>query len=50
MSNLAKTTIGTNTVLTVIGLNPLDLSGSSTTTQVNNGRVRFVFTPGVMQL
>lgn len=43
--DLAKNTPGTNTVVKVDSLNPLDLNGTSVTTQVNNGRVRFTFNP-----
>ena len=43
--DLSKNTPGANTVVTVTSLNPLDLNGTSTTSQVNNGRVRFTFNP-----
>jgi|SRR5579864_117873 len=47
--DLAKNTPGANTVVTVcsgtLALNPQDLVVGSTTTQVNNGRVRFTFNP-----
>lgn len=48
--DLNKTTVGTNTVLTIVSLDPLWLSGSSTTTQVNNGVVRFRFLPSATAL
>ena len=39
--DLGKVTVGTNTVLEVISLNPQDLVVGSATTGINNGRVRF---------
>jgi hypothetical protein len=42
-ADLAKATPGTNTVATIISLNPQDLVAGSVTTQVNNGRIRFQF-------
>lgn len=45
-----KTTVGTNTVLTVIGLYPFDLVSGSTTTEVNGGRVLFTFNQGASQV
>lgn len=48
-ADLAKTTVGTNAVASVVGLNPLDLVPGSTTTQQNNGRIRVVFVYNVIQ-
>lgn len=47
--DLAKATPGTNTAVTVVSLNPQDLVSGSTTTQINNGRVRFTFLNVVSQ-
>jgi len=47
--DLAKSTVGVNTVLTIVSLNPQDLVAGSTTTGINNGRVRFTFTAAVSQ-
>jgi len=47
--DLAKSTPGTNTVLTVVSLNPQDFVAGSTTTGINNGRVRFIFLQSVSQ-
>jgi hypothetical protein len=41
--DLAKSTFGTNTVVEIMSLNPQDLVSGSTTTSINNGRVRFKF-------
>jgi hypothetical protein len=41
--DLAKTTVGTNTLVLIVGLDPLDLVSGSVTTQVNNGHVYFKF-------
>jgi len=43
--DLAKATAGTNTVLTIVSLNPQDLVSGSTVTGITNGRVRFRFNP-----
>jgi hypothetical protein len=48
--DLAKVTPLTNTVLTIESLNPQDLVAGSTTTQVNNGRVRFKFLTSTQQV
>jgi hypothetical protein len=48
-ADLAKNTSGTNTYITVVSLNPLDLVPGSTTTQQNNGRIRGVFQTAVIQ-
>lgn len=48
--DLNKSTPGTNTVLTIESLNPQDLVAGSSTTQVNNGRVRFKFLTSTQQL
>jgi hypothetical protein len=42
-ADLGKVTQGTNTVATVVSLNPQDLVAGSATTQVNNGRIRITF-------
>lgn len=42
-ADLGKATPGSNTVATIISLNPQDLVAGSTTTQVANGRIRFQF-------
>lgn len=47
--DLAKNTVGTNTLVLITGLDPLDLSGTSTTTQINNGHVYFKFVPALSQ-
>jgi hypothetical protein len=47
--NTAATTPGTLPCV-VVSLNPQDLVAGSTTTQVNNGRVRIRFLPGASQL
>jgi hypothetical protein len=41
--DLGKSTAGTNTVLTIESINPADLVAGSSTTGVNNARVRFKF-------
>lgn len=48
--DLAKTTVGTNAVGVIVSLNPEDLVVGSTTTQVNNGRVRVVFAASIIQV
>jgi hypothetical protein len=48
--DLAKTTVGTNTVVTVQSINPQDLVVGSTTTGINNARVRFTFNQGASQV
>ena len=48
--DLAKSTVGTNAVGVIVSLNPQDLVVGSTTTQVNNGRVRIVFAAAVIQV
>lgn len=45
-----KTTDGTNTVVQVIGVNPLDLSATAPNTYIVNARVRFVFLSAAIQL
>lgn len=47
--DLAKSTAGTNTAVVITSLNPQDLVAGSTTTQINNGRVRFQFLEVVSQ-
>lgn len=49
-ADIAKATAGTNTVATVVSLNPLDLVPGSTTTQQNNGRIRVVVLAAVIQV
>jgi hypothetical protein len=49
-ADLSKSTAGTNTLATVVSLNPQDLVAGSTTTQINNGRIRIMFTPSASQL
>lgn len=49
-ADIAKNTPGTNTVATVVSLNPLDLVPGSTTTQQNNGRIRVVILAAVIQV
>lgn len=49
-ADLAKTTVGTNAVAVIVSLNPQDFVAGSTTTQVNNGRVRIVFAATVIQV
>lgn len=39
--DLGKSTVGTNTVVTIVGLNPNYFASGSTTTQIANGLVRF---------
>jgi hypothetical protein len=39
--DLNKSTVGTNTVLTIVGLYPNDLASGSATTEVNGGKVLF---------
>lgn len=41
--DLAKSTVGTNTVLVVQNINPQDFVAGSTTTGIANARVRFTF-------
>ncbi len=48
--DLAKTTVGTNAVGVVVSLNPQDFVVGSTTTQVNNGRIRVVLAAAVIQV
>ena len=48
--DIGKATPGTNTVLTIESLNPQDLVVGSSTTQVNNGRVRFKFLASTQQV
>lgn len=40
-----KTTVGTNTVLTILSLEPQDFVAGSVTTGITNGRARFRFNP-----
>lgn len=40
-----KTTVGTNTCVTILNINPQDFASGSTTTSQNNARVRFRFNP-----
>jgi hypothetical protein len=49
-ADLVKATPGTNTVATIVSLNPLDFVPGSTTTQQNNGRIRIVFLSTVIQV
>jgi len=49
-ADLAKSTVGTNAVGVIVSLNPQDFVVGSTTTQVNNGRVRIVFAASVIQV
>jgi hypothetical protein len=49
-ADLAKSTVGTNAVAVIVSLNPEDFVVGSTTTQVNNGRVRIVFAATVIQV
>ena len=49
-ADLAKTTVGTNTVITVQSINPQDLVVGSATTGINNARVRFTFNQGASQV
>jgi hypothetical protein len=47
----AKTTIGTNTCVQVVGINPLDLVQAGTSnTYIVNARVRFVVVPSSQQI
>jgi hypothetical protein len=48
-ADLASVTPGTNTVATIVSLNPLDFVAGSTTTQQNNGRIRIVFLAAAVQ-
>jgi hypothetical protein len=48
-ADLAKVTAGSNTVITVTSLNPQDFVSGSSTTQINNGRIRGVFNLAVSQ-
>lgn len=48
-ADLAKSTVGTNAVASVVGLNPLDMVSGSITAQVNNGRIWVVFVYNVIQ-
>lgn len=43
--DLAKTTVGTNTCLTILSLNPFDYASGSNVNGIVNGRVRFRFNP-----
>lgn len=47
--DLFKATPGTNTVLTIVSINPQDFVAGSTTTGINNARVRFTFLASVSQ-
>jgi hypothetical protein len=49
-ADLAKVTVGTNTVITVRSLDPLDLVAGSVTTQINNGHIRFTFNQSATQI
>ena len=49
-ADLANVTVGTNAVAVIVSLNPLDFVAGSTTTQVNNGRVRIVFAATIIQV
>jgi hypothetical protein len=49
-ADLYKSTVGTNAVAVIVSLNPQDFVAGSTTTQVNNGRVRIVFAAPVIQV
>ena len=48
--DLAKTTVGTNAVGVIVGLNPQDFVVGSTTTQVNNGRIYVVVAAAIIQV
>lgn len=43
--DLNKTTVGTNTCLTILSLNPFDYASGSNVNGIVNGRVRFRFNP-----
>ena len=45
----AKTTPGTNTVVTMVGINPIDLAATGTT-YIVNARVRFQVLPSAAQI
>jgi hypothetical protein len=48
--DLSKTTVGTNTAVTIVALDPEYLAAGSTTSSVANGQVYFCFTAAVSQV
>lgn len=48
-ADLAKTTVGTNTLVLVVGLDPNDFVTGSTTTQQNNGHIYVTVVPTLSQ-